>query len=365
MTTNEISQLPTILSILDTIAGEEESMRNNKRYGFFFSNLGSEDKFEIKQESQNGPWVLEPTSSCFNSYFRGQYEYHDNCCPTIFRNNKKNEKKDNIDRFIDRLRSSEFELLLMDHPFVKLIYNEGIVLNNHRENILIPLKVDYLGLAQHYELETDMLDFTNDKWVAAFFATCKKENGNYVPMDSKGYGVFYRYSLPIETFFPQEVHSIQKKKFNVIGLQPFKRPAEQKGFALNMEEGENLDNVRGIQKYYFRHDKLAAEIIYNRMNQGKSLFPEDALVELASKIKSSKKISNNAFQLAYKKYPVEQMDEDILRKGCIGRGIKFINYPVVHFLKNIDRTFKRDWEKHDKDDFFSKIVYRSTYEPQV
>ena len=357
MTPEKIKQLPTILHILDMIAGEEERLRNNVRWKYLLSNLGAEDKFEIKAETPNGPCVLQPTSSCFNSYFRGQTQYYEDCFPTLYRD----RKKDKIDRFIDRLRSSEFELLLQTHPFVKLIYNEGIVFKNFGKDVLVSLKVDYLGLAQHYGLDTDMFDFTNDKWVAAFFATCRKENDRYIPMNSKGYGVFYRYSLPPECFLPGIDNLIQGKKFSIIGLQPFKRPGEQKGFALKMEEGENLNNVRGIQKYLFRHDKLAAEIIYNRMNQGKNLFPYDELEELAKKIKSSKKISNNAFGLACKKYTVEQMNEEKLRKACIGKGIKFVNYPVVRFSKEIKRNFLTDWKKNGEKKFFSKIVYRQYF----
>ncbi len=356
MTPEKIKQLPTILHILDMIAGEEERLRNNVRWNLL-SNLGAEDKFEIKSETPNGPCVLQPTSSCFNSYFRGQPQYYEDCIPTIFRN----KEKDNIDRFIDRIRSSEFELLLQTHPFVQLIYNEGIVFKNFGKDVLVSLKVDYLGLAQHYELDTDMLDFTNDKWVAAFFATCIKKNNRYIPMDSEGYGIIYRYSLTPEHFLPEKHNSIKSKKISVIGLQPFKRPGEQKGFALKIEEGENLNNVSGIQKYLFRHDKLAAEIIYNRMNQGENLFPYDELEELAKKIKSSKRISNNAFELACKKYPVEQMNEEKLREVCIGKGIKFVNCPVVRFSKDIKRNFLTDWKKKGEREFFSKIVHKQYF----
>lgn len=271
------------------------------------------------------------------------------------------KEKDNIDRFIDCLRSSEFELLLRNHPFVKLIYNEGIVFENSGKDVLVSLKVGYLDLAQHYKLETDMLDFTNDKWVAAFFATCRKENGRYIPMDSKGYGVVYRYSLPYKYFLPGKDNSIQGKKFSVIGLQPFKRPGEQKGFTLKIEEDENLNNVKGIKKYLFRHDKLAAEIIYNRMNQGKNLFLYDELEELAKKIKNSKKISNHAFELACKKYTVEQMNEEKLREACIGKGFKIVNYPIARFSRDIKKNFLKNWKKNGEKEFFSKIVYRQYY----
>ena len=88
MTPEKIKQFPTILYILDMIAGEEERLRNNVRWNLL-SNLWAEDKFEIKPETPNGPCVLQPTSSCFNAYFRGQTQYYEDCIPTIFRNKGK------------------------------------------------------------------------------------------------------------------------------------------------------------------------------------------------------------------------------------------------------------------------------------
>lgn len=356
MTSEEVKKLPTILHILDTISGEEERLRNDPRWGPLLSNIGVEDKFEIYRETPNGPCALLPTSSCFNSFFRGQYEYYENCCPTIYRNK---DKKDKIDLFISRLRSTEFELLLRTHPFVKLIFENGFTLNNLGKDIWVSLKVDYLGLAQHYELDTDMLDFTNNKWVAAFFAVCKKENGKYVPMDSDEYGVFYRYSMTPEQFLIENGDFIPEKKFSIIGLQPFKRPGEQKGFALKMEEGENLNYIKGIQKYFFRHDKMAAEIILNRMNKSKSLFPDDELELFAKKIKESRKLSIEAFKLTLKNYPMENMNEEMLKKACIERNVKLTNYPVVKFNNDIKKTFLNYWKKGGEMDFISKIVYRS------
>ncbi len=362
MTDEEINQLPTILNILDQIAAEEEGLRNNARWSFL-SNLGAEDKFEIFQESPDGPCVLKPTTSCFNSYFRGQTQYFNYCRPVLYRD----EKKDKIERFIDRIRSSEFELLLQTHPFVKLVYEQGIGFKNYREDIWIQLNVNYLGLAQHYELETELLDFTSDKWVAAFFATCIKKKGKYLPIDEHEdkvrFGVVYRYTLPPENLLPSNENFNYKNNFSIIGLQPFKRPGEQKGFALQLDEGENLNHIHGIEKYLFRHDKLAAEIIFNRKNQGKDLFPFDELEELTLKIKTSKKISNNAFKLAFDKYPVIQMDEELVRSACIRKGYKFVNYPIVNFAKGIETTFLKNWKKEGENEFFSKIVYKPVYIP--
>lgn len=356
MTDEEIKELPTILTILDQIAAEEDGLRNDKRWSFL-SNLGAEDKYEIFAESPQGPCVLKPTATTFNSYFRGQTKYYEKCVPTIYRSTD-SEERDQVDIFIDRLRSSEFELLLRTHPFVNLIFDQGIIFSNFGEDVWVHLKVDYLGLAQHYELNTDVLDFTNDKWIAAFFATCEKQNGRYFPIDESTieynedkYGVIYRYTDDVG----------KQSKFSVIGLQPFKRPGEQKGFLLQLSKNENLNYFGGIEKYFFKHDRMASEIIYNRMNTGKDLFPYDILEELAKKIKSNRKVSLAAFNNTFKEYPIDHMDAQSIKKACNDRGIKFVNYPVVSFPKGIEKEFLKSWQNGGEAEFFSKIVYRPVY----
>lgn len=359
LTRKEIDNLPTVLYILDKIAQSEETLRNDKRYGLLLSDMGAEDKFEIRPESANGPYILHPTSSTVNTFFRGQTNYHSECLPTIYRK-EKNQPRDELDIFIDRLRSMEFELLLKTHPFVKSIYERGLLIQGKEHPV--PIKVDYLGLAQHYELKTDLMDFTNDKWVAAFFATCSKVKGKYVPVKSAGYGVIYSYTV-LPEFFDQSVQSAQKstEKFTAIGLQPFPRPGEQKGFALKLEPSQELNTLQGVKQYFFRHNYKASEVIYNRMNQGKSLFPADKLINMAKKLKNSKKISKTALRKAFKRYPVPGSGEQELEQKCRDKGFVFVDSPVVSFSRNDEDLFWNQWNNGAKQKFMSQLVLRRVY----
>ena len=355
MKATEIKKLPTILTILERIAKWEESLKNDKKWKHLLSDKGVENKFEIRPESKNETYALYPTSSTVNTFFRGQTSYYSSCLPSIYRK-VNNQERDQIDIFIDRLRAVEFELLLQKHPFVKYVFNEGLDISGN--NMPISLKVDYLALAQHYELKTDLLDFTNDKWVAAFFATCTKVNGKFIPLNCDGYGVIYSY-----TIFPEPINETleQNKKFSPVGLQPFPRPGEQKAFALKLNPQEDLNNLSGVQKYFFRHDYQAAEIVYNRMNEGKSLFPDDELVKIANKLKDTYKISKKAFRTAYQRYFIESMNEDNVIKLCTEKGIKFVEYPVVSFSKNIEDKFWKSWYNNGRNEFLSKLVYRPVF----
>lgn len=350
MTQEEINKLPTILDILDAIAAEEENLRIDPRWNFLFSNMGVEDKFEIFQEEEGKPYVLKPTSSTVNSYFRGQPDYFEVCVPTIFRDS---DNRDDIDVFIDRIRSCEFELLINSHPFVENVFKNGIEIQLVDRVQKVLLKVDGQGLAAHYEFKTSKIDFTNNKWVAAFFAVSKKSNGQYKPVQSDKQGVFYWYN-----HFPVFDSGNTSNRFSIIGLQPFKRPGEQKAFALDMLKNENLNSFPGVRKYLFRHNDLASEIIYNRLNQGHDLFPPDEIIEYAEKIKKSNKLTNNAFLQAWENYPISGKNETDVKELCYQKGIRLVDYPVVKFNKSLDKDFNKYWREKGENEFLSKIVYR-------
>lgn len=355
----DIKRLPTILEILDTIASEEEWLRNEPKFGFLLSNLGAEDKYEVFSGTPDGPSVLKPTSSVFNSYFRGQTCYYENCVPTLFRQDDKNGP---IDRFIDVVRSCEFELLISTHPFVNYVFNKGVNIPMPDNSIVtIPLKVDTEGLAEHYGFRTTRLDFTNDKWVAAFFAVCEKVNGSYQPVTNNKCGVFYRYSQPPKDFFLTDHQSFRRSKLSVIGLQPFARPGEQKAFTLQLDPHENLNSYPCVQKYEFRHDDLASEIVFNRLNGGKDLFPPDEIEIYAQRIQESKKLSRDALICAMKRYDMNGLSKDDLIKLCLETGIKIVPYRVFRFPRNLEKTFLKDWRKDGEKDFYSKIVYRTVF----
>ena len=89
--------------------------------------------------------------------YRGQDKEYDSvkCLPTLYRGNPTDEEI-----FLERMRFIEFKKLLNSHPIVSGFYMR------HGFNI------DYEGLAQHYGLKTEVLDFTDDLDTALFFAMC-------------------------------------------------------------------------------------------------------------------------------------------------------------------------------------------------
>ena len=107
--------------------------------------------------------ILIPAANMYPFLFRGQTKDFGKCLPSIYR---EEDKQSAAYLFLERLREVEFTELIKEHPVVKGFFNR-----HH-------FSVDYIGLAQHYGLKTDILDLTNNLDVALFFAMCPYDSSN-------------------------------------------------------------------------------------------------------------------------------------------------------------------------------------------
>ncbi len=114
-------------------------------------------KFEVVKDCNGKGFILLPTSMDYGVLYRGQSDYYPKCLPTIYRNQLSEEEL-----FAEQVKIAEFKLYLSQYDitkrFEKAKYN-----------------VDYIGLAQHYGLNTGVLDLTSDVEIALFFAMCDKD----------------------------------------------------------------------------------------------------------------------------------------------------------------------------------------------
>lgn len=105
---------------------------------------------------------IKPSLANNKFLFRGQSEFYSPCRPNLFRDKKKNAERQFVD---DIIQMNELEILLRQHPLVKLFENGFYLVNE-----FFRFKIDYAGLAQHYYNRTPLLDLTSDMEVAKFFA---------------------------------------------------------------------------------------------------------------------------------------------------------------------------------------------------
>lgn len=237
-----------------------------------------DDKFEIVRHStsEGGKLYLWPTALTHSYLFRGQEQFHERCVPSLFRHKELTTKE----IFINQVRLEEFKLMLQQYPQVRYFEDLGVV-------------VDYKGLAQHYGIETDVLDLTSSIDVALFFAMCSydKNSHEYYPKtDSTKQYIGYLYAYPY--FFHMVFGNDHNRDVRLmpIGLQPFKRPGLQRGFSLHFNPNEQF--IAPI--YSFSYTAKDSQKMFSKLGH---IFKEDDLARVTRGIFESKTLTTDALAI--------------------------------------------------------------------
>lgn len=229
--------------------------------------------------SSEGTLVPSPCSSFASPFlYRGQVERYQPCITSVFRGLdpesdfslgwKGLSKRDRARLFIERVRLEEFVLALLDHPARGYAKEIGLRLNP-------------IGLAQHYEMATDRLDLTQDHGVAAFFATNRCVDNEWVPV-SEGVGVVYR----VRTSLLDEV---SPSRLECLGKQSLPRPGEQKAFTLTLPLSYDFERLP-TEVLTFDQVGTCSLRLNGDYYGGASLFPPDVMADIAASIRSEHSI---------------------------------------------------------------------------
>lgn len=263
--------------------------------------------------------------------YRGQTQYHPQCIPRLYRKNPSE-----IDIFLARLQTVEFEMVLRYHPAVKDLIEDGWY-------------VHFLGIAQHYGIETELLDLTSDYWTAAFFAVCQysESDDSYKPISTSNskYGVVYK-----SPFIVLNTVNMSESKLDIIGLQPFLRPGLQKAYSYKLSKGENFPP----HKMLFKHSEVASKKIFEMFEGGKRILPKDPIHTKAVEIIKGHNFSSTAFKEVLNRYPFNKGKAYYLN-GLEHRNIGIINEQPYNFSTDQIELFKKQWKDEGKSKFYQQI----------
>lgn len=249
-------------------------------------------------EMSNSRIVASPMP--MSPLFRGENMFHKECKPSLYR-----REWTVLERLERELLLADFSKMLDVHPEVKALKAGN-------------LEVNYTGLAQHYGIETDVLDLTNSPLVAAFFATTEYNaiSDSYRPiLHYVSQGVIYFFSMGCFSNFFEE------PKIVPIGQEALRRPGEQRGFCIKMEKDENLNDLCYGIPFRFWHNPDASMKIWQMTRGGSLFFPFDPMAEKVRAMRKYRIFSKKSLAEVYEKRDysftsLEEMREKLEEHGC-------------------------------------------------
>lgn len=326
----------------------EELLSAINRYRQTRDLFDGDDRFRLsdgmfeKLEDGVGRYVLIPAMSDLTFLFRGQGAFYKNCLPTLLR-----KEWGPLELFVERMRVVEFELMLRKYPAVQYFSREHLM-------------VDYVGLAQHYGLLTDVLDLTSDLHTALFFAMCDYDSVNdcyTAKKDEKEY-IGYLYAYPTFASAMQNNDSafgrFLKEDLRVIGLQPFIRPGVQRGFSLHVSK----DNPFKGYLYSFSYTKQDSERYHDKMINGRQLWAKDFIAERTKLIRDTTRFSFDALFLAVKRYG-GGVSLTKMQRQLNAAGIHFSNDLPWNLTEGEYQEMAMTFEKEQKPKLVAQMAQRT------
>lgn len=269
-------------------------------------------------------------------YFRGENCTGRFCIPATFRPVNPPLAEPGFETVIDFLQLLDFTDIARTFPQCIEAERRGLVVN-------------YPALAQHYGVRTDIIDFSSEIFVAAFFATHRynKTTKEYEVV-TEGEGCLRHLFSP--AIFPAHYQSI-------IGLQPFRRPILQYAYGKTMKNGTYLTNGEIHFKHTAEMNQKIHDLYFNKAGEN-LLFPQELIADVAEEIIKSKKITrvsvNKVSSLPiYKREKIE----DFLIK-C---GYSIVDEPVFSLTEEQRASEMEDMLKSGWWDQQCEIRYRPIY----
>lgn len=345
-----------------------ENYYEQNKYDFF-----SFSKEVLYRDSKTSGFLMQYphgtiiTQAERNHYYRGESQIFPASIPHLMRKLKdfnSTEEKETYKMIAD-MRIEEFRLFIYSFKHVQ-------DWENRYSDVL------YDALAQHYGLETNWLDITNDFNVALFFATCfydhiekcwKPLTKNETEVnENKKYGMIFH--CPQSMIYIKNALDLLNESVLPIGFQPFMRCHMQNAYGIKMDEEYPLQENISFEKLRFRHDEHLSKRVYEIMDHGRKIYPHEGLLgfeDLIDKIKLSTVFSEEAFDYAFKNnnyFKDPQKCRLIIESAKLaGKSIHIENniHPI-HISRQRKRSLNRKYENFSIEKAYGiKLYSRPSY----
>ena len=300
-----------------------------------------------------------------NSYYRGENQIYQRSVSSLYRSIElMNEEERRIYQFINKMRLKEFEKLICRFDITQFWINNNIT-------------VLFEPLAQHYGMETTWLDITSDLEVALFFATCKwnQKDKRWYPLTKKDteqnektkYGVIFHVpSWQINASISSQELIENMNVILPIGYQPFMRCHSQHAYGINMNKPRPLQNDYMFEKLHFRHDEKFSQMIYEKMGQGRNVYPREGLDNFACIIDELRRInpfSREVYEEVLGSGEFYSSDEDA--KKALGNSIVIVDKSPVRIPRQWVRRLNRQYKNFSFEKTFGiKLITRKVMYPR-
>lgn len=291
----------TISDIKEAISDYEHrsSFDYEKREDEFSKELFSPnpEDFEIIKSEHKDKFYLMPATGRIPLLYRGQAYEITPCLPTLYR-----KEPTELQIFLERMRYIEFEYLLNSHLLVQFYKSKGF-------------SPDYEGLAQHYGLKTEIMDFSSDIDIALFFAMCPYDSATdeySLPDETKPLkGIIYVINPMIFDTRSMDGNTVDAFRSIVepIGLQPFDRPAVQRGYGIRLSNKRPLQRARVFD---FEYSIEEAKEYFDKFTNQSKLWVKDELISPVKLLMSKTTFAPRIFKEAWDRFPIA----DITKSQC-------------------------------------------------
>ena len=276
--------------------------------------------FEVMQLSEK---QLVACPMPMSPLYRGQNAIYEPCKPSLYR--RAWTKEQTFERL---LLLEDFKAILQDNPEIRDLEENGLIVN-------------YTGLAQHYGIETELIDLTNNPLVAAFFATT-----TYDALTDTFSPILHYVSMGIIYFFAMGPFWGNDNIYP-IGMEALKRPGEQRAYAKVMKEGESLHQM----SFRFWHNPQASIEVWEMTAGGSKLFPYDPMAEKVRVMRKYRIYSTQSLQKVYDSTPDIADTYEAARQLMEQSGCTFVNHLPFKYTDNEIKYIKEEYKRKYPDSF--------------